>query len=381
MVAAGVLVLATVAGVIYLAAALLAVARFSRAAAPVPSRRPPVSVLKPLCGDEPWLFDSLRSFCTQGYPGCQIVLGVQDAGDPAIATVRRLIAEHPDSDIVLVVGGGSHGANRKVANLLSMLPHAKHDLLVIADSDVRVPEGYLDAVAAGLEQPGAGLVTCLYTGRPVDGVWARLGAVFIGHGFLPSVLVGRLLGRRDGCFGATMALRRDVLDRLGGLERFQDRLADDHALGAAVRELGLEIVLSPCVVGTTVSEATAAELVAHELRWMRTIRSIEPAGHAGSIVTYPVPVALLALAVCAAAGWGGVGLAVLGVALAARLAAGRAIDRSLGLTPTPLWLMPCRDLLSFALVLASFCGTGVTWRGARYHVDPDGRLRLHGEKA
>ena len=381
VVATVVLMLATVAGVAYLALASLAVLRFVRTAPLRPSCRPPMSVLKPLCGEEPGLREALRSFCTLDYPNWQIVFGVQDPRDPAIAVVRWLIAEHPGADITLVIDERTRGANRKVANLLSMLPQAKHDVLVIADGDVSVPPDYLDALAAGLEQPDTGVVTCLYTGRPAGGLWARLGAVFIDHGFLPLVLVGRAMGRRDGCFGATMALRRAVLDRLGGLERFRDQLADDYALGAAVRELGLETVLSPCLVGTTVSEASAAELIAHELRWMRTIRSIEAAGHAGSLVTYPVPVALLALAASSVAGWSGLGLAGLGAALAARMAAGRVFDRALGRPPTPLWLMPCRDLLSFALVLASFCGTEVSWRGTRYHVDSNGRLHLHGEKA
>lgn len=372
--------LATAAGAATLIAAAWAVARFRAQEPSAPGARPPITILKPLCGAEPDLADNLRSFLRQDYPAFQIVFGVQSATDPAIAVVRRLIAEHPEADIALVVDARRHGTNRKVGNLLNMLPSAKHDQLIVADSDIRVPPGYLDAIATDLTTPGAGLVTCLYTGRGAVGLWARLGVAFIDHGFLPSVLLGRLMGRRDGCFGATMALSRATLDRLGGLDRFRDHLADDYALGAAVRELGLPVALSPCLVATTVTERNAADLIAHELRWMRTVRAIEPSGHAGSIVTYPLFLSLIALALSLAAGLPWLGLAAVLLALAVRAGAGRAIDRTLGQPPTPLWLLAARDLLSAGLLVASFCGTTVTWRDARYRVDSDGRLHFCGEE-
>lgn len=372
--------LVTAVGAATLAASAWAVRRFRALPAPVPQARPPITILKPLCGAEPELADNLRSFLRQDYPAFQIVFGVQSATDPAIPVVRQLIAEHPGADLALVVDARRHGTNRKVGNLLNMLPSAKHDRLIIADSDIRVPPGYLDAIAADLPTPDAGLVTCLYTGRGAVGLWARLGVAFIDHGFLPSVLLGRLMGRRDGCFGATMALSRNTLDALGGLERFRDHLADDYALGAAVRDLGQPVTLSPCVVSTTVTERTASDLIAHELRWMRTVRAIEPSGHAGSIVTFPLFMSLIALALSLAAGLPWLGIAAVLLALGVRFGAGRVIDRALGQPATPLWLLAGRDLLSAGLLLASFCGTTVTWRDARYRVDSEGRLHFCGEE-
>lgn len=371
---AAVAALLSLAGVAYLLAAAVALIRFQRAAPDVPSDRPPISVLKPLCGDEPELYDNLCSLLRQEYPEFQVVFGVRHGDDPAVAVVRRLMAEFPAVEIHLVVDARQGGTNLKVANLLNMLAHARHDRLVFADSDILAPPGYLDAMVAALARPGIGLVTCLYTGRPASAGWARLGALFINHGFLPSVLVGRLLGRVDGCFGATIATTRPVLEAVGGLERFKDHLADDYALGAAVRAAGLNIALSTCLVRTTVSEAAATPLLAHELRWMRTIRSIEAAGHAASAITYPVAMAVLALPAALAAGLPWLGLGTLGLAVLARVITGRMIDARLGEPPTPVWLMPCRDLMSFGLVVASFCGTTICWRNSLYRIQADGRL-------
>lgn len=362
------------AGAAYLITALLATLRFERAPQDRPTARPPISVLKPLCGDEPDLLDNLRSLLRQDYPEFQVVFGVRNGDDPAVAAVHRLIEEFPAADIKLVIDGRQCGTNLKVANLANMLAHARHDLLVFADSDIHAPAGYLDAMAAALARPGIGLVTCLYSGRATAPGWAGLGALFINHGFLPSVLVGRMLGRSDGCFGATIATTRAVLDKVGGIERFKDHLADDYALGAAVRELGLNIALSSCRVRTTVTESAFTTLLAHELRWMRTIRSIESAGHAASAITYPVATAVLALLPALAAGLPELGLAVLGLAALARVVTGRMIDAQLGEPPTPAVMMLGRDLLSFGLVVASFCGTTISWRNSQYRIQADGRL-------
>lgn len=371
---AGVAALLSIAGVGYLCAAVLAVIRFDRAAVDVPSTRPPLTVLKPLCGDEPDLYENLCSLLRQDYPCFQVVFGVRCDDDPAVGVVRRLIAEFPAIEINLVIDARQSGINLKVANLLNMLGHARHDRFVFADSDIFAPPGYLDAMTAALDRPGVGLVTCLYTGRPTSTGWAQLGGLFINHGFLPSVLVGRMLGRSDGCFGATIATTRQILESIGGMERFKDHLADDYALGAAVREAGLVLALSSCRVRTTVTESAAAPLLAHELRWMRTIRSIESAGHAASTITYPVAMALLTLGLSLAAGHPGLGLAVLGVAVLARAMTGRMIDAQLGEPPTPVWLMLCRDVVSFGLVVASFCGTTIWWRNSLYRIQSDGRL-------
>jgi ceramide glucosyltransferase len=377
--AAGLLSAASLVGVFYLAAAALAVRGFVRGGPAAggrerPGMRPPVTIMKPLHGADYELAANLRRFCTQTYPTVQIVFGVRDEGDAAVPVVRRLMTELPDADIALVIDARLSGSNGKVGNLINMLPAARHDMLVIADSDMSVGPDYLDALVAELTRPGVGLVTCLYRGRPATGLWSRLGAMFISYGFLPSVLVGRLVGSRDGCFGATMALSRATLARIGGFESLKDLLADDYALGAKVRAIGLELVLSPYLVDTVVDEPSLRHLLAHELRWARTMRAIAPAGYAASIVTLPLPFALLATLLAPS-----LGLPCLILALAARLAQTAAIARLLGLDSPPAWLVPARDLLSFGVLIASFCGTAISWRDQRFRVDAEGRLSAERE--
>ncbi len=327
---------------------------------------PPMTVLKPLHGDEPLLEAALASLCAQDYPRLQIVCGVQRAEDPAIAVVERLRGRFPGVDIVLVMDATLHGANRKVGNLINMLPEARHDLLVIADSDVWCAPGYLRALAATLARPGVGLATTLYAGRPAFASFAAwLGTGWLNHVFLPGAVLARLLGRQD-CLGATMALRRDTLARAGGLEALADEIADDHLLGRNVRALGLAVALAPTIVATTVPEATLGALFRHELRWGRTIRALEPVGFALSALQHPLAWAVAAVALSGAAPWS---LALLAAAWLCRALAAAGIDRELGraeetlATRLPIWLLPLRDLMSIAVLLASHAGTRVEWRG------------------
>jgi ceramide glucosyltransferase len=360
-------------GAIYLLVVWQAVRRFGRRAParPAAGRRPPVTILKPLHGEDPELYANLRSFCEQAYPAVQIVFGVRDAGDPAVAVVRRLIADLPDADLDLVIDPSVHGTNLKISNLINMMSVARHPVLVIADSDMRVLPFYLDALIGELAEPGVGLVTCLYTARPAGDPWSRLGALFINHGFLPSVLVGNLIRPWPGCFGATMALHRETLRQIGGFARFRDQLADDYRLGAAVVEAGFRVVLSRYLVEDVLVEPGARALLRHELRWARTIRSIAPFDYAGSVITYPVAFALL----CALlSGPSVMGLAVLLAILAWRLIVVRMIDKAFALPRQPLWLVPLRDVLSFGLLIASFCGKTVEWRGQAFRLAQDGSL-------
>jgi len=330
-----------------------------------PTNLPAITVLKPLHGDEPLLEEALASVCAQDYPGVQVVCGVQDTADPAQDVVARLRARFPNVDIALVVNPTGHGANRKVGNLINMFPVAKHDVLVIADSDVHAAADYLAGLAAILARPGVGLATSLYVGlRANDSLPARLGAGWINHIFLPGALLGRALGRQD-CLGATMALRRETLARLGGLEALADHLADDNVLGQKVRALGLDVTLAPPVVATTVAEDRFAPLWRHELRWARTIRALAPGAFAASALQYKLVWA--ALAVAAAPGWLSLCFFCLIWALAALAARGteRALaPRLKGLAfAAPVWLLPVREALSFVILLASYAGNRVEWRG------------------
>jgi ceramide glucosyltransferase len=359
-------------GCCYLWYACNAVAKFVRRPRPRVGTPSPVSVLKPLRGEDPALADNLRSFIRQDYPIFQIVCGVAEPGDPAAAVVRSLMTEFPAADIALVTNSRQQSTNLKIANLRNMLPAATHDLLVLADGDMRVGPDYLATVTAPLVPAGpVGLVTCLYRAVSAGGIWSDLASLHINHGFLPQALVGDAIGQGAGCFGATMALDRATLAASGGFEALAGQLADDHALGRAVRGLGRRVELSPYLVDDIVAEKSFIELFRHELRWARTIRLVAAAGFIGSVVTFPVPLALLALCTSGAPA-AAAGMVV--VSLLVRVLTARRVDWALRLKAAPLWLLPVRDLLSFGVFIASFLGRTIAWRDRRFRIGPGGQL-------
>ena len=357
----------TLAGFVQAAAGWLVVRRFSRTL-PQAGPHPAVTILKPLHGDEPLLEQALASFCAQAYPRFQIVFGVQDAHDSAVAVVDRLRLRFPDVDMELVIDPTAHGSNRKVANLINMFPSARHNMLVISDSDMHAPPDYLSRVADALASPGTGLVTTLYTGLPATRCLSgMLGSSYITQNFAAGALMARALGRQD-CMGATMALTRDMLMRVGGLPALSPYVADDAVLGAKVRALGKNVVLAKCVPATTVGERSLAGLFAHELRWARTIRAVEPLGFAVSVIQFPAFWALLTLAASGGAAWAA---ALWGLTVAVRGGFGMAIERAMGAVRTPFWMPALRDVLSMAVLLASYMGQDVAWRGHVLSTDED----------
>lgn len=362
--------LVAIAGCGYLVAAAILVGRFARQPMPAgPATAPAVTILKPLHGDEQGLFDNLASFDRQRYPGpVQIICGVMDADDPAIAVVERLRNAPARHSIELVVNATPHGANRKIANLANMAAHIRHDVVVISDSDIRVEPDYLARVVAALHQPGVGAVTCLYHGDPASGIWAQFGALAINAHFLPSVVLSLALGLARPCFGSTIALERARLAQIGGFAAFADRLDDDYAIGAALREQGHAISIPPFTIAHLCSAQSLRELWRHELRWARTIRSIAPLGYAGSIVTHPLPWALLASLIGAASGLLVPAIAATLGSVLCRIALLRQIEQRFGLPPQPYGLVPARDLLSVAVFIAGFLGRDVSWRGRRYRL-------------
>jgi ceramide glucosyltransferase len=372
-------------GCLYALVAVYAARRFAATANGAPEAdAPAVTILKPLHGAEPDLFANLKRFCLQDYTGpVQIVFGVSDRADPAIEVVREIVAAFPGHDLRLVINSRRHGSNRKISNLVNMVAEASHDVLVISDSDIVVDSAYLKNVVASLRQPGVGLVTCLYRGVAAQdagqgaarGVWAKLSAAAIDYHFLPSVLVGLLLRLAAPCFGSTIAIRTETLAEIGGLQSVADQLADDYALGAAVRRAGFSVAIPAYIVGHQCTQSTAQGLLRHELRWARTIRSVDPAGFAGTVITYAWPLALLGLLL-----GGMTPLAVLvAIALACRAALQMELDRAFRLRRGFYWWGPLRDLLSFAVFVASFFGRRVEWRGHRYGVQADNTLAYYGE--
>ena len=359
------------AGCLYLACAAIVAARFAPEPAAEARSLPPVTLLKPLKGDEPALFRNLASFCNQDYPApIQMVLGVSVANDAAISAVKRLEAVFPDRDLELIVDPTVHGANLKISNLINMTPAARHACLVLSDSDIEAPPDYLRRVAGALLEPGVGGVTCLYHGVPVAGFWSRMSALAIDSHFLPNVLVGLHFGLATPCFGSTIALRRDRLDEIGGFGAFADVLADDYAIGAALRARNFRIAIPRFLVSHCCAETSLAEVWRQELRWARTIRTVDFRGHAGSVATHPLPFALLALA----AGAPAAGLILAILALAGRIVLLHVLARGRALALPPYWMVPVRDLLSFAIFVWSFFGHGLIWRGRRYRVGADGVL-------
>jgi ceramide glucosyltransferase len=378
MILTGSLAALTVVGALQVLAGWIATSRFARRAEDTTGATTPITILKPLCGQEPLLAEALSTLCEQDYPAAwQIVCGVQDEADAAIAVVRALRARYPDRDIALVIDPTRHGGNPKVGNLINMLPAARHDVLVIADSDVHARHDYLRRLADALARPNVGLVTTLYAGLPAFRTLASLlGTTQITHGFLPGALLARALGRRD-CLGATMCLRRETLTRAGGLAALKDHLADDQVLGRLVRAAGLEVALAHTVVATTVPERTIAALWRHELRWARTIRTLEPAAFAASILQYPLFLAVLTMLAAGGAIWTwALALGVWSIRALAVTGIDHALDGMLGglAFRCPVWLLPLRDLLSAAEWFASHAGRRVDWRGQALRADTPSRL-------
>ncbi len=361
----------------YWLAAVVAVARYRRGRPSIADLAAPVSILKPLRGDDGHLYENLRSFCRQDYPNFEIVFGVNDPRDPAVAVVERLRREFRAVELRLVVDRRTIGTNRKVNNLVNLVGHAKHETLVVADSDMRVGPRYVAAVVGPLEDRRVGLVTCLYRGVASGGVASRLGAMFINEWFLPAALIGTHLERLRHGFGATVACRRETLRAVGGFEALADRLADDYQLGWLVSGLGLRVVLVPYVVDNVVTERDLQSLVAHELRWARTFRTLRPVRYFCSLLTYGIPLSLLWVAASGASRPAVTATALyLGLRMVGRVSLYRALGRC---APwSDMWLVPVRDLMSFVLGVRSYFGRTVHWNDEPYRVHRDGRLERKG---
>lgn len=371
-------VAAAVAGCVYALGAAVVVRRFGAESVQAATTIPGVSILKPLRGAEPCLYDNLASFCDQNYPGpVQVLFGVRESTDAAIAVVERVMHDRPGRDLELAIHSDASDGNPKVANLVGLQGHIRHDVVILADSDIAVAQDYVSRIVAALCLPGVGLVTCLYRGAPQGGLWARLASMAIDYRFLPDVLVGLKLALARPCFGSTIALRRQTLDAIGGFEAFLHCLADDNAMGEAVRSAGMQVAIPPFVVAHSCSERTAGELLGHELRSVRTVRAVSPLGYAGLCLTHPLPFALLAASL---SGFDALGAGIIAASIVCRLVLQVRVDHTLNVSSNRWWLGPARDLLSFVVYVAGFFVGVVSWRGARYKVSADGTLTPFGKQ-
>lgn len=372
------LVLGALAGLLALAGsattilAARAVRRFGQQR-PLTAPALPASILKPLHGAEPGLQDNLLATLGQRHAApVQVLFGVPIGGDAAGSVAEAAMAARPGTPARLLCDPRQHGPNRKVSQLVNLAGHAEHAVVVVADADMLMPPDWLTAVTAPLADPAVGLVTCLYRGEPADaGLWSRLAALGIDWQFLPNACLGESMGRANGCYGATMALRAETLARIGGFQAVADLLADDHALGAAVRRLGLQVVVAPVLPGHVMAEPGLGALLRHELRWARTLRALDPMGYLGMGITYPLVPGLIAALLAPPWGW-----LALALALVARTGTALVVDRVLRKPwrPARILLLPLRDLLSFAIWGVGLARGTVTWQGRRYRMRPDGSM-------
>jgi ceramide glucosyltransferase len=328
---------------------------------------PPVSILKPIHGLDPHFYEDIVSHAVQQYPEYEILFGVSDPEDPALAEIERMMAEYPAVEI-RIVRSTTRAANRKAGVLADLAAAARYPVLVVNDSDIRVPADYLARITAPLEDAGVGMVTCLYRAR-AQGLAGRVEAVGIATDFAPSVLVAPLVGVSEFALGSTMVFRAGDLEHIGGFAAIADYIADDYQLSRRIRGLGRRVVISTCVVETSVPDAGWREMWRHQVRWARTIRLSRGGGYLG----LPLTNATLAAVLLAAAGAWQAALALMGLRLMAGLvtAVGVLGDRR---TLRDAFLIPVRDLMGLAIWAAGLFGSTVVWRDARLTLDGEGRI-------
>jgi ceramide glucosyltransferase len=339
----------------------------------LPEFAPPVSILKPLRGADPGMYEAFRSHCRQDYPEFEIIFGVAEADDPAVALVRQLQREFPARRIELVLCPQTLGTNLKVSNLVQMLPHARHEYLLVNDSDILVERDYLRRVMAPFADPRVGMVTTLYRGAAGRSLASRLEAVGIGTDFAGGVLASRQLEGVRFALGSTLAFSRPRLEEIGGFAPLLDYLADDFELGNRLAKLGYEVVLSDAVVATHLPDYSFGAFWLHQLRWARSVRDARKLGYLGVVLTFGLPWALAAVALSGGARWS---LALLAATVVARLAMALVLGRRVlhdPQLPRDLWLIPLRDVLAWVLWAAAYAGHTIVWRGRTFLLQ-DGKL-------
>jgi ceramide glucosyltransferase len=360
---------------IYCVLIVISTRRFLRAVLPPAGDLPPVSILKPLCGQDEGLEENLRSFFVQQYPDYEVLLGVHSEDDPAAAMAARIISEYSGRvKARLVITGESPIPNAKAFSLNRLVREASHDLLVMSDSDVRVQPSLLSHLAREFQQQQVGLITCPYRAVPGRSLWSRLEAIGMNTELLGGVLVARMVEGMRFALGCTVAVRRRVLEDMGGFSYLQEFLAEDFVIGHRAAELGHGVLLSSCVIEHRIGSQEMVRNLGHRLRWARSTRRSRPAGYWGQIFTYPLPWALLLWATHHAA-WPAL-LLTLAVRAAAAAATARFVLRD-PVTQRQWWLLPVQDLLGFLVWIGGFGGDTVVWRDRKCTLMRDGRLHVN----
>jgi ceramide glucosyltransferase len=340
-----------------------------------PHLSPGVSILKPVKGMDEDSYDNFASFCCQEYAGnVQIIFAAASPDDPVIGVIRQLMADFTNHDISLIINPALHGPNQKVSNLINAFPQARHEILIVSDSDISVAADYLHAVTAHFSDPQIGLVTSLYRTSDVHGIATALEATGFTVEMIPNVLVARHLEGITFALGASMAVRREALAAIGGFESLAGYLADDYQLGNQIHRAGWQIALDRCFVESVIKPENLMTVFSRQLRWARTMRVSRPGGYLASGITHPFPALMLAtiLAPTPAIGLAAVAL-LYGVRLAVCTIFSRLIVRD-ELFPRWLWLVPLRDMLAFFTWALSFLGNRVEWRGSRFVLKAGGKI-------
>jgi ceramide glucosyltransferase len=339
------------------------------AQAPPSESFPPVSILVPLHGYEPDLFERLAAFCSQDYAGSvQLVLGTRNSA-AVIGTVQRLQTAFPQVRIKYVADIREHGSSRKFSTLINMIPFVDHNRLVFADSDVRAGPHYLRDLMGELDRPGVAAVSCLYRERSSGTFWSRLSALGINGDYLPQIVVALTCRLIRPCFGPTIAIRLETLQQIGGLSRFVDYLGADYLIGQAVHAIGGKVVIARFTIECAALEHTAAEFFARKFRLGRTIKAIRPLSYTGTLFTYPLTLSLLAALLDSP-----IGFLLAVAAVSCRMLLYYSVERAFAPERTPYYLIPIYDLIAFAVFVASFFGQTISWRGHKYRVSPSLRM-------
>ena len=370
--AASLLLALVVGSLVYCVLVVVAAQRYLAARHSILKRVIPISILKPLSGTDEGLEENLRSFFTLDYPDYEILMAVQRRDDPAVTIVESLRREYPFVPSRLLIVGEPPYANAKVFSLDRMMAAARHDVLVMSDSDIRVSPDMLRVVAAEFQDPELGVATCPYRAVAGRSFWSQLEAVGMNTEFLGGVLVARMLEGMKFAVGPTIVARKQALHEVGGFDRLKDYLAEDFVMGKFAVEAGWKVSLSSYVVEHRIGSETLAANAAHRLRWARSTRRSRPAGYLGQLFTNPLPLALL-LVLVRPEWW-----PVLAGTVVIRGLAAYATSGSILNCTRYWWLVPVQDLLSFVFWFAGFFGNTIIWRGKMYYLQADGTFVLVG---
>lgn len=360
---------------VYCILVVVATRRFLSATLPAPGTKPPVTVLKPLCGHDDGLEENLRSFMVQDYPEYEVLFGVHRQDDPAVAVAEKIIAEFSGRiSARLIITGEPPIPNAKAFSLNRLVREAHCDVLVMSDSDVRVTPSLISHLAQELQDDHVGLISCPYRAVPGKSLWSRLEAIGMNTELLGGVMVARMIEGMRFALGCTLAVRRNVLEDMGGFGYLQEFLAEDFVIGQRAAELGHGVLFSSYVIEHRIGSQNMMHNLGHRMRWARSTRRSRPLGYWGQIFTYPLPLALLLCASYPAA-W-----PVLFLTLLLRGGAALATARNIvhdPVTQKQWWLLPVQDLIGFFVWISGFVGDKIVWRNRKCTVLRDGRLHVN----